>query len=196
MGVSASDALRLEPILTQDDDLDGFGRPWNPELVVFAVFFAAELAGGLLVALNFRRLGMPRRFLPTLALFGALCLCFWGGLLLLASWGSARRSVEAPASVQQPSKPPVDIIVTGGGQPQRAVGGSLATSGRWVRIVRRILAVFLAFWVTRAQKRRFRLFSMGDGRPGALLPIGLLALLADWLFQLFLFRCLFPLLLP
>ncbi len=52
------------PTVTAEDDAVGFDYPWNPYSIVFATFFAGVFAGGLLFALNYRRLGQPRRCLP------------------------------------------------------------------------------------------------------------------------------------
>jgi hypothetical protein len=62
----------LAPELTDADDAIGFDRPWNPWSLVTLTFFCGLPAGGGLLALNFDRLGMPGRRLPTLAVVVAL----------------------------------------------------------------------------------------------------------------------------
>jgi hypothetical protein len=56
------------PTLTEQDDAAGFDRPWRPWSLVVLAFFFGLPAGGTLLALNFRRLGMPRRVVPALVL--------------------------------------------------------------------------------------------------------------------------------
>jgi hypothetical protein len=58
----------LAPELTEADDAVGFDHPWNPWSLVTLSFFCGLLAGGSLLALNFDRLGMPGRRIPTLVI--------------------------------------------------------------------------------------------------------------------------------
>ena len=68
------DADLLTPTLTAEDDLTGFAAPWNPQIVVILVLLCGPLAGGALLALNFRRLGLPRHAGKAFAAFAALAL--------------------------------------------------------------------------------------------------------------------------
>jgi hypothetical protein len=52
------------PTLTEEDDADNFERPWSPWSLLLLAFFAGFPAGGALLALNFSRLGLPRKVLP------------------------------------------------------------------------------------------------------------------------------------
>lgn len=56
----------LAPSLTAHDDAVGFDRPWSPNLLVVIGAFFGLLPMGMLLAENFRRLGKPRAYLPTL----------------------------------------------------------------------------------------------------------------------------------
>jgi hypothetical protein len=58
------------PTLTEEDDADGFERPWSPWSLVMLTFFFGIPAGGSLLALNFSRLAAPRKVLP--AVFGVI----------------------------------------------------------------------------------------------------------------------------
>src|SRR5687768_3132414 len=57
----------FRPTLTEQDDAVGFDRPWNPWSLVVLAFFFGLPGGGTLLALNFRRLGMPQAIWPVLA---------------------------------------------------------------------------------------------------------------------------------
>jgi hypothetical protein len=69
----------LTPTLTEEDDAVGFERPWQPWSLVVLTFFAGIPAGGSLLALNFSRLGVPRRVLP--AVFSVIA-----ATLLFSAW--------------------------------------------------------------------------------------------------------------
>lgn len=77
----------LQPSLTEDDDLKGFKKPWNPQSLVFAAFFAGPFAGGFLLSLNFKRLGMSGKFWKSLLLFVALGLVMYATIILLHTNG-------------------------------------------------------------------------------------------------------------
>lgn len=64
------------PTLTEEDDADGFERPWSPSSLVVLTFFFGIPAGGSLLALNFSRLGMPRKVLPAVFAVIAATLLF------------------------------------------------------------------------------------------------------------------------
>jgi hypothetical protein len=56
-----ADPSLFRPTLTTADDAVGFRQPWRPmSLAILAAFFGI-LSGGLLLALNERRLGRPER---------------------------------------------------------------------------------------------------------------------------------------
>jgi hypothetical protein len=63
-----SDDDLFTPTLTDADDAIDFDRPWNPWSLVVLTFFFGIVAGGGLLAHNFRRLGIPDRFYSTLAI--------------------------------------------------------------------------------------------------------------------------------
>lgn len=50
----------LQPSLSADFDVRKFDRPWDPSNLPYAAFFFGPLAGGVLYALNYKRLGSPR----------------------------------------------------------------------------------------------------------------------------------------
>ncbi len=52
----------LEPTLAEEDDAVDFDRPWNPMSLTILTFFCGVTAGGILLAINFKRLGMHSRF--------------------------------------------------------------------------------------------------------------------------------------
>lgn len=79
------------PTLTEEDDADNFERPWNPGSLVALAFFFGFPAGGALLALNFVRLGMPRKVQPAvLAVIG-------GTLLLAVARGWISNQIHDPA---------------------------------------------------------------------------------------------------
>ena len=80
------DAL-LQPSLTVEDDAVGFARPWNPWSAVFAYFFAGPFTGGVLLALNFKRLGSRRMVWRCVLLCGGIGLAASVGYLALIHTG-------------------------------------------------------------------------------------------------------------
>ncbi|MBI5363356.1 MAG: hypothetical protein HZA53_09260 [Planctomycetes bacterium] len=50
----------LRPTLAADFDVRTFDRPWDPSGLPIAAFFFGPLGGGILYALNYRRLGQRR----------------------------------------------------------------------------------------------------------------------------------------
>lgn len=81
---TAPDEDLLKPSLDQQDEASGFADPWNPASLVFAAFFVGPLAGGYLIAQNFKRLGMHARFGPTLAVFVTVGVVVTGTVMGLA----------------------------------------------------------------------------------------------------------------
>ncbi len=77
------DPTLLQPSLGEQDDAGGFDRPLNPHTIIIWSFFCGIVCGGLLFATNFRRLGWPRRFWPTL--YGTLLLASTVYVVLV--WG-------------------------------------------------------------------------------------------------------------
>jgi hypothetical protein len=67
MSTPSNDDL-FAPSLREEDDATGFDQPWHPWTLVVITFFCGLIAGGGLLALNFRRLGMKGRLYPTLAI--------------------------------------------------------------------------------------------------------------------------------
>lgn len=69
-GARVSDSINIDellaPTLSDEDDVAGFNSPWNPNSLVLATFFSGLIAGGVLLAINAKRLGLPKRTLPTL----------------------------------------------------------------------------------------------------------------------------------
>jgi hypothetical protein len=62
----------LQPSLSADFDVRKFDRPWDPSNLPYAAFFFGPLAGGVLYALNYKRLGSARH----------AWLCLTGSVLL------------------------------------------------------------------------------------------------------------------
>ena len=56
----------LTPSLSAHDDAVGFDRPWSPNFLVLVGAFFGFVPMGLLLAENFKRLGKPEAFKPTL----------------------------------------------------------------------------------------------------------------------------------
>ncbi len=61
----------LEPTLTERDDAAGFQKPWNPWSVLVVAAICKPVIGTIILAMNARRLGLPRQVFP-LALSGTL----------------------------------------------------------------------------------------------------------------------------
>lgn len=78
------------PSLTEEDDATGFERPWNPWSLVVLTFFAGIPAGGSLLALNFSRLGIPRKVLSAVIAVILATLVF----AALRAWGLTHLSDE------------------------------------------------------------------------------------------------------
>jgi hypothetical protein len=81
----------LRPSLTESDDATGFDRPWSPFGIVWVAAIGGLLPSGVLLALNFRRLGMARWTLPTLAITAALTLLLDGVVMYAATTGQVDR---------------------------------------------------------------------------------------------------------
>ena len=87
----------LQPTLSADFDVHAYRRPWNPRNLIWSGFLGGPLSGGVLVALNHRRLNQPRQALVALAFTIACCIALAVGLAL---WGplldgpNGRRSVR------------------------------------------------------------------------------------------------------
>lgn len=84
-----ADADLLAPTLTEADDLTGFSAPWNPQMVTVLVLLSGPLAGGVLLALNFRRLGLPQhapRALWTFSLLALATTAPYGWLYVAGHW--------------------------------------------------------------------------------------------------------------
>jgi len=75
----------FRPTLTEEDDAVGFDRPWNPYHLVLVTFFSGLPGGGVLLALNFRRLGMKEKVHFALWEIGAASVL----LFALAGWLAA-----------------------------------------------------------------------------------------------------------
>ena len=73
----------FEPSLSEEDDLDPDVHPWSPKSIVYNCFFGGILSGGILFALNERRMGREKAVLPSmlvalvlgLGVFTAVVLC-------------------------------------------------------------------------------------------------------------------------
>ncbi len=88
----------LTPTLTKADDVPAGAQPWNPTLLVVATFFLGLFAGGGLLALNFKRLGQPRRVLPTLLVVGVVVVV----IAAVTGWLIARHDLmDADRNVRQ-----------------------------------------------------------------------------------------------
>lgn len=82
----------LTPVLTEEDDALGFDRPWNPWFLLLIAFVFGIVPGGVLLALNFRRLGRPRGTVPALAVVVA------AALMDSAAWAIVDRFVDPEGS--------------------------------------------------------------------------------------------------
>jgi hypothetical protein len=71
----------LRPTLSEDDDALGFEEPWNPWSLVVLTFFFGLIAGGGLLAFNYRRLGMRVPVYAVLA-FVAVMSCLAQGFTI------------------------------------------------------------------------------------------------------------------
>jgi hypothetical protein len=83
-----SDDDLLRPSLTEEDDAIGFDRPWDPSSLVMLAFFGGLVAGGGLLALNFRRLGLKDRFVPALLTVALSEIVWTCALIWLIGYGS------------------------------------------------------------------------------------------------------------
>jgi hypothetical protein len=108
----------LTPTLTDADDAVDFDRPWNPWSLVVLTFFFGLLAGGPLLALNYERLGIRRRFWVTAAVVGV----FGVGLIALYAWiiyaHPALDTVEGRRWVRWGKQAVETLIAMGIAQPQ------------------------------------------------------------------------------
>ena len=91
MAEEATHGDLLRPVLTESDDALGFDRPWSPFSIVWVAAFGGLLAAGALYAINFRRLGMARWALPTLAVTIVLTLVLHGLVFGPAAAGQVDR---------------------------------------------------------------------------------------------------------
>lgn len=73
----------MRPCLTEEDDAVEFDRPWNPTNLLLLTFFGGLPAGGVLFALNERRLGRPEHFTRTLVVMIGASLVVYGVLAYL-----------------------------------------------------------------------------------------------------------------
>jgi hypothetical protein len=88
----------FRPTLRENDDAVGFDRPWNPWSLVMIAFFCGVIAGGGLLAFNFRRLGMKGKLYPVLAIVALVALAQAGLSLWLL--GSGRLGAEGRDAVR------------------------------------------------------------------------------------------------
>lgn len=79
------DSDLLKPSLAARDDASGFDQPWNPTTLAVITFFFGLPAGGGLLAVNFRRLGMREWFLPAIAIVSVVSLVAYGGAVWYAA---------------------------------------------------------------------------------------------------------------
>jgi hypothetical protein len=73
--------------LTEADDAVDFDRPWSPWSLVILTFFGGLVAGGGLLALNFRRLGTRGRVFTTLAVVGVVTVVMAAATAWTVTWG-------------------------------------------------------------------------------------------------------------
>ena len=74
----------LRPTLSADFDVHAFRKPWNPRHLVWSGFLGGPLSGGVLAALNYRRLNQNSRAFVALAVTLVVCLAF---AVAWALWG-------------------------------------------------------------------------------------------------------------
>lgn len=79
------------PTLTEEDDAVGFERPWSPWSLVVLTFFFGIPGGGGLLALNFSRLGVPRKVVPAVLVVITASLLFSA----LRGWGIVHLHAES-----------------------------------------------------------------------------------------------------
>jgi hypothetical protein len=66
---SGVDPDLFQPTLEEHDDLTQIDKPWNPQTITVLGFFFGMVAAGILFGWNFKRLGEPRKQLPTVVGF-------------------------------------------------------------------------------------------------------------------------------
>jgi len=94
----------FEPVLTAADDAVGFDRPWNPWTLVFCTFFFGLMAGGLALAVNFRRLGLPQHFWKTIWFSALVTAVALTALVQLTESGTLSRDRATQQSVRMIKK--------------------------------------------------------------------------------------------
>lgn len=97
------------PTLTEEDDAVGFERPWNPWSLVVLTFFFGIPAGGGLLALNYSRLGVPRKALRAVLLVITAALLFAG----LRGWGITHLHDESQLRLLNLGQKAVETLTAG-----------------------------------------------------------------------------------
>lgn len=139
----------LRPSLEEEDDAVEFDRPWKPASLVFLTFFGGLLAGGVMLALNERRLGRSERYNPTMLIAVGATLLIYGVYSFLWATGAITRTED-------------------GGDGER-IG----------RIVVRAVSVGVAMFLSWRQSSRFRLAEMHDVELGKFSPMILAFILGN-----------------
>ena len=110
------------PTLTEDDDALDFDRPWNPWSLVILTFFFGLVAGGTLLALNFRKLGLRQSVAPTLGLVlvvAFLLAAASAGLIAASAGGQAHPGLRAGFRFLVPAVNAGIAMVIAAGQQKR-----------------------------------------------------------------------------
>jgi hypothetical protein len=81
------DSDLLQPTLREEHDSVDFNKPWRPWSLVVLTFFFGLPAGGALLALNFKRLGLRRSFAAAACIVVAATLVLAGARAWAVSQG-------------------------------------------------------------------------------------------------------------
>ncbi len=151
----------FQPTLTSDDDVAGFEEPWDPTSLTFLTFFAGPLAGGALFAANFKRLGQPSRFVPTLMIVAAVSLPSYALIPSVVTLRyapfDARGKIIAEAARTE------------------AQENRFRSARRTGNLVLRLIGICLALALAAKQKSRFRLCVGTDHPTASLWATGVIA---------------------
>lgn len=162
----------LTPSLTAEDDTHGLDRPWEPIHLVILSFFFGILSGGVLLALNFKKLGKPHLVVPTLAAVVAVFLVsVFGQLYWIDSRVEQARSENLDAALQTTLGGP-DSVVASEQKPLKEVRDDAESLSRWVL---KGVAIVVGLIIARLQRHRFALVSAHGLPQGKLLIPAIIA---------------------
>lgn len=160
----------LEPSLSEKDDIAGATRPWNPHSLILVMIFGGPLAGGFLYALNFKRLGQPSRFRPTL--LAALAVFF--AVLAPAVWHATRARDARERGIPVSASAEPDRELTAEEETERS---ALQKERNVIRGSTHLAAAGFAVVLMFLQRRRYQMHeALGGSTAGAFVP-GVLAVI-------------------